>query len=64
MGRACGTHGYRRYAYRIVMGKPVGDHLKVIGLGGMILKCIFRKWDGETYSELMWLRIVTGSWCF
>jgi hypothetical protein len=27
MGKACGTYGYRRYAYRIVMGKPDGDHL-------------------------------------
>jgi hypothetical protein len=63
MGRACDTHGYRRYTYRIVMGKPEGDHLKALGLVGIILKYISRKWDGETYSGLIWPRIVTGSWC-
>ena len=53
MGRACGTYGYRRYAYRIVMGKPDRDHLKVLGLVGTILNSTFRKWDGETYSGLI-----------
>jgi len=27
LGRACGTYGYRRYAYRIVIRKDEGDHV-------------------------------------
>ena len=28
--------------------------------GKMILKCIFRKWDGQAWTGLIWLRIGTG----
>jgi hypothetical protein len=36
-----------------------GAHLEDPGVGGIILKWIFRKWDGA-WTGLIWLRIVTG----
>ena len=41
------------------MGKPGGrDHLKDLGVDGrIILKWIFRKFDGEAWSGFMWPRI-------
>jgi hypothetical protein len=34
------------------------NHLDDLGLKwGILLKCIFKKWDGETWTELLWLRI-------
>ena len=40
--------GERRGAYGVLVGKPEGgDHLEDQGVGGsIILKRIFRKWDG------------------
>jgi len=29
--------------------KAEGEHVEVLGLVGIILNCIFRKWDGETF---------------
>ena len=38
-------------------------HLEDPGKDGrIILKCIFRKWDGGVWTELIWLRIGTGGW--
>jgi hypothetical protein len=32
-----------------------------LGLDGMIiLKCIFKRWNGEAWTGLIWLRIGTG----
>ena len=37
------------------------DHLEHIGIEGTImLKWIFKKWDGEAWTGLIWLR--TGMW--
>jgi len=36
------------------------DHLKELGVGGrIILRRIFRKWDGMAWTGLIWFRIGT-----
>jgi hypothetical protein len=38
------------------------DHVKELGLGGrIILKLIFKKWQGEAWTGFIWLRIGTVS---
>jgi hypothetical protein len=56
--------GDRRAVYRVLVGKPEGrDHLEDPSVDGrIILKWIFRKWDG-VWTGLIWLRTGTGG-CF
>ena len=60
MGGACGAYGGR--VHRVLVGKPEGK----IPLGGpdadgrIILRWIFRKWDGVVRTGWSWLRIGTG----
>ena len=49
MGGACSTNGWGNLRGR--------DHLKE---GRIILRRIFRKYDGGPWTELIWLRIETN----
>jgi hypothetical protein len=51
-----------RGAYRALVGKPEGrNHLKDPDVDGtIILKEIFERLDGETWTGSIWLRIGTG----
>jgi hypothetical protein len=53
--------GERRGACRVLVGKPQGrDDLKDPGAdGSIILKGIFKKWDGAR-TGLIWLRVGIG----
>jgi hypothetical protein len=54
--------GERRGVYGILGGDlREGDHLGEPGVDGrIILKLIFKEWEGWAWSRLSWLRIGTG----
>jgi hypothetical protein len=47
---------------RVLVGRSEGrNRLNDFGVDGrIILKWIFKKWDGEAWTELIWLTIRTG----
>jgi len=55
-------YGGRRGACKVLVGKPEGK--RQLGRsrpgGRIILKCIFKKWNGEAWIGLIWLRKGTG----
>jgi len=63
MGRACSTCGREwRGAYRVLVGKSEGK--RPLQRSRITLKWIFKKWDEEAWTGLIWLRIGTegGFW--
>jgi hypothetical protein len=53
--------GERRDAYRVFVGKSEGkSDLEDLGMGGRsVLQWICKKWDGEVWFGLVWLRMGT-----
>jgi hypothetical protein len=62
MGGACNADRQERDVYRVLVGKPEGKRpLGRPGVDGrIILGWIFRKWDVEVWTELVWLRVEIG----
>jgi hypothetical protein len=54
--------GERRGACRVLVGKPEGKNPRgrPRPTWEVILKWMYKKWDGETWTGLMWLRTGTG----
>jgi len=56
--------GDSKGVYRVLVGKPKGrrplGRPRLDGRIDLILRWIFRKWDGKARTGLIWLRIGTG----
>jgi hypothetical protein len=59
MGRACGIHGEKKNAYRILVGTSEGKRLlgRLDNGWRIILKWMLQKSDGVVWTVLIWLRI-------
>jgi hypothetical protein len=62
MGGACSTYGEKEVRTGFSWGDlREGDHLGDPAVDGrIILKWVFKKWDGGAWTGLSWLRIGTG----
>jgi len=59
MGGACSTYGERRGTYGVWWGDVI--EREELGLDGtIIIKWIFKKWNGETMTMWSWLSIGKG----
>jgi hypothetical protein len=55
IGGACCTYGDRRGVYSVLWGDLTDrDHLEYLNKDGKtVLKWIFKKWDGKTWTVLL-----------
>jgi len=62
MGTACSTYGVKRGAYRVLWGNlREKDHLEDTGADRrIILRRIFRNWDGGAWTGFICYKIGTG----
>ena len=61
MGLVCGTHGKKRNAHGVLIGKSEGKRSLLRRRRGCNeLKRIFGKWGGIVWSGLSWPRTETG----
>jgi len=68
MGGACGTYGDQDRFIQGIGGGSLREkkaHLEGLAIDGkIILKLISKKWDGELWTGLIWLRIKTSGGLF
>jgi hypothetical protein len=59
IGRACGIHGEKKNACRILVGTSEGKRpLGILDIGWrIIIKWMLQKSDGVVWTILIWLRI-------
>jgi len=59
--RACSTYGKRRGVYGVLVGKPERkDHFEdPVVDERILLRWIFRTWDGRGWTGSIWLNIRT-----
>jgi hypothetical protein len=65
MGGECSTYGGKGEVHTGFWWGDLRevDHLGDAGVDGrIILKSVFKKWDGEAWTGLSWLRIGAGGW--
>ena len=62
MGGVCGAYREGRVVHRVLVGKPEGKRpLGNPGIDGrIILRLIFRKWEGVVGTGWSWLRTGRG----